>query len=350
MKTYRVLGLMSGTSLDGLDMALCHFQEENEKWSYQIEKAVTVPYSKHWKRKLEQAHTLNAFQLIEFHNEFGRNLGKSIQQHFSPETYDFIASHGHTVFHQTDMQLTLQIGNGACIAAQTGKTCINDFRTLDVALNGQGAPLVPIGDRLLFSDYDYCLNLGGIANISYEENGKRKAFDICPVNMPFNFLCSKYLNIPFDKNGTLAKSGQIDQSLLTQLSALSYYKQEAPKSLGREWFEDKFMPILEKSEASLNNKLRTLIEHICLEISKHISADSKILVTGGGAHNAFLIQELQKKSKAQVIVPEKDIVDYKEALVFAFLGVLRFRNENNCLASVTGAEKDSCGGIIHWMD
>jgi len=347
METYRVIGLMSGTSLDGLDMALCHFSKIDKQWKYEIKKAYTIPYPKTWINKLTKAHKLDALEFIKVHNEYGRYLGKTIQKHFEAHSYDFIASHGHTIFHQTNRRVTFQIGNGASIAAETGKTCISDFRTLDVALNGQGAPLVPIGDKLLFADYDYCLNLGGIANISYEKDNSRMAFDICPANMPFNYLCQKSLNIPFDKNGAIAKSGRVNTGLLKELSDLAYYSQEAPKSLGREWFEDCFLPIIENTESSLNDKLRTLTEHLCLEVKRCIDPGKSMLITGGGAHNTFLIQKMKEITKLNIEVPNSMLIDYKEALVFAFLGVLRHRNEVNCLASVTGATHDNCGGVIH---
>jgi len=218
---------------------------------------------------------------------------------------------------------------------------------MDIALGGQGAPLVPIGDRLLFSEYDFCLNLGGFANISFESENKRIAYDICPVNIILNELASK-TGVAFDKDGEIGKSGTIHSELLNTLNNISYYHQKHPKSLGKEWLTSNFSPFLEDFNIPLNDKIRTLYEHISHQITNSITiGNAKILITGGGAHNVFLIDLLKQKTKANIVIPTNEIIDFKEALVFAFLGLRRLRGEINCLASVTGAVKDCSGGIIH---
>lgn len=351
MKEYNVIGVMSGTSLDGVDIAFCKIINSSNKWAYHIEKASTYAYSAEWIKRLSNLENETAFNFVKTHIEYGHFLGNLIKT-FINENFlkiDFIASHGHTIFHQTDKRITTQIGDGASIAAETKKIVVCDFRILDVALNGQGAPLVPIGDKFLFNDYDFCLNLGGFSNISFDKNNERIAFDICPVNIILNYL-SKELNIDFDHNGSIAEKGSLNESLLKKLNELEFYKKTPPKSLGKEWLYNEFIPIIEKFEIPIEDKLRTITEHIAIQINlaSDFIKNKKILVTGGGAYNKFLIQRISSQTNHQIIIPDSKTVEFKEALVFAFLGVLRMREEVNCLKSVTGAEKDSVGGAVYY--
>jgi anhydro-N-acetylmuramic acid kinase len=348
--SYHVLGLMSGTSLDGLDVAICTFELSGQKWHYAIEKTTTYPYSPGWKKKLSEAEHLSGIDLILLHNEYGELIGKYVNQFLdhSNSKIDFIASHGQTIFHQPKKGLTLQIGNGANISAITGITTICDFRTLDVALGGQGAPLVPIGDELLFGDFDFCLNLGGFANISYHEEGNRIAFDICPVNILINQLVSER-NLSFDPEGSIGRKGNVSTNLLNELNSLAFYQKPGPKSLGKEWVWNQVLPIINRHKLSLEDTLRTIYEHIIFQTRQILQNKSEgtMLTTGGGAHNQFLMELFQQYLKIKIVIPSKEIVDFKEALIFAFLGVLRFRNEVNCLCSATGARMDNIGGIIY---
>jgi anhydro-N-acetylmuramic acid kinase len=347
MQRYKGLGIMSGTSLDGLDIALCEFVYSTN-WEFTIEKASTINYSDYWISKLSNAHKLSGIDLSILHKEFGRFIGTSAKEFLSETNsqIDFIASHGHTVFHQPKNRLTLQIGDGAEIAAITNIKTVSDFRSLDVALGGQGAPLVPIGDKLLFSDYDYCINIGGFANISFEKDEKRLAYDISPANIILNLLAQK-LNKDYDKDGLLGQEGSIDQNLLKSLNKIDYYKLPYPKSLGREWLNDTFIPIIDNSDTSTINKISTTYEHIAQQISNSIKKEySKILITGGGAYNKHLINLIKEKTSSKIIIPNQQIIEFKEALIFAFLGLLRINKQNNTLASVTGATKDSSGGAI----
>lgn len=350
MKKCRAIGLMSGTSLDGLDIALCEFERKDESWKSTIVKAETHPYNDEWKHKLLEAHTINGYDLTKLDIEYGHLLGSIVKKFCNSHKnkIDFVSSHGHTVFHNPKDGVTLQIGNGAAIAASSGISTISNFRILDVMLQGQGAPLVPIGDMMLFGEYDYCLNLGGFANISYNWYKKRIAFDICPVNIVKNKLSGE-LGLEFDKNGIEASKGIVQQNLLKALNKIDYYQLNAPKSLGREWVENSFFPVLNSFDFSVNDKLRTVSEHIAFQISKSITGSSSksVLITGGGTHNLFLIDLLQKKINAKIVIPDKQTVDFKEALVFAFLGLMRVREEKNCLASVTGSKHDNLGGIIY---
>ncbi len=352
---YKVIGLMSGTSLDGLDIAYCYFEKKNETWSFSIEKTESIDYTPEFKEKLKNTVHIEASKLLAFHNEYGSWLGGKVKDFVDKNNIevDFIASHGHTVFHQPEIGLTYQIGSGQHLANASGQKVICDFRTNDVALGGQGAPLVPIGDQLLFGEYDFCLNLGGISNISFENTEKRIAYDISPVNMLLNHICKK-IDLDYDKGGKIAATGAINNDILDQLNALTYYQLPFPKSLGYEWFEKKVIPIIDNSEDSVKNLLHTSVHHIATQIATVIKntqkKNAKILVTGGGAKNDFLIETLQDKVKdfAEIIIPSEEIIDFKEAMIFAFMGVLRDINEINCLKSVTGAIKDSSSGVIYY--
>ncbi|MDX1286009.1 MAG: anhydro-N-acetylmuramic acid kinase [Draconibacterium sp.] len=343
----KAIGVMSGTSLDGLDLAAVEFLLEEGKWNFNLTAAETIPYTSDWEHKLQQAPFLSGEELTELNSNYGRLLGKEIKNFVTEKKIspDLIASHGHTVFHRPDKGYTLQIGNGADIAAITNTLTISDFRIGDVALGGQGAPLVPIGDKLLFSEYDYCLNLGGFANISFEKDKRRVAFDNCPVNFVLNHFAHK-LGKPYDKDGDLGRKGIVNKELLEKLNNLSYYQDNNPKSLGREWVEQEFFPILNKTDIPDIVKLRTLYEHIAIQIARTTSGEGKMLVTGGGAFNKFLIERIENYTSTKTVIPTKEIVEFKEAIIFAFIGVLRYKRINNCLSSVTGASKDSCGGIV----
>lgn len=343
---------MSGTSLDGLDIAYCEF-EKHKKWNYRITIAETLPYSNLWRGKLSSAFTKSTKEIARLDIEYGTFIGKKITEFIKKNKLkpDFVSSHGHTVFHQPERKLTLQIGNGKRIADACRLPVVYDFRTGDVALGGQGAPLVPVADKFLFSQYAFCLNLGGIANISFDNSsGERIAYDICPANLVFNTL-SNELGKTFDKNGKIASRGMVNTKLLSDLNALDFYKMDPPKSLGREWIEQKFFPVLNASPIAMHDKMRTAAEHFVIqivqEVNSRLSASGcRMLVTGGGAYNKFFLKRLSKHTNCKVVLPDDIIIQFKEAMAFAFLGVLRIRNEINVLKSVTGARCDSSAGKI----
>jgi anhydro-N-acetylmuramic acid kinase len=347
--TYFVIGLMSGTSLDGLDLAFCEFNLVNGRWSYEIGHAETTPYSGNWKERLSNLESGTALDFVTTDIEFGHLLGRLTRDFIIKHDLhpDFISSHGHTIFHQPENKITAQIGRGSAIAAETGLPVICDFRSLDVALGGQGAPLVPIGDQLLFNSFDYCLNIGGFANISFEKDGKRVAFDICPANIVLNQL-AKTLGLEYDPDGIHAGRGMINQSLLDKLNALPFYGEPAPKSLGKEWVVEHVFPLLKNEESDANDLLSTFCEHIAMQVAKAATGNhqQKLFTTGGGALNKHLINRVRIYTGPEIIIPDTNSINYKEALIFAFLGVLRWRNEINCLKSVTGASRDSSGGAI----
>lgn len=347
---YHILGIMSGTSLDGVDLAMCHFDYSDKGWQYRIERAHTVHYSEEWRKRLKHAMQLNGLELTLLDYELGQYFGQLAKEFIRDCGIrpDFISSHGHTIFHRPSQGYTLQIGKGSAIAALTKQPVVCDFRSLDVQLGGQGAPLVPIGDALLFSDYDFCLNLGGISNISFDMMGERQAFDICPANMPLNELASQ-LHLPYDADGAMARKGKVHSSLLHTLNDLSFYKHEPPKSLGKEWYDHEFYPLLKASGHSPEDLLATTVEHIAIQIGQVLQGwRGKMLITGGGAWNSYLIERLQDHTEVECVVPDAHTVNFKEALIFAFLGLLRWHVQTNTLSSVTGANTDSIGGAIYW--
>lgn len=355
-KSYRAIGLMSGTSLDGLDLACCLLQPSAKGYDYRIEKAVTVPYPAHWQERLPELVRASALQLQEAHIQLGRYMGEEVRKFIDSHSLrpDLVCSHGHTIFHQPARGFSLQIGDGYQLMLHSGCRVVNDFRSLDVALGGQGAPLVPIGDELLFGEYDFCLNLGGIANVSARSGGRRVAFDICPANMVLNSL-ARQKGKAYDEGGQLASAGREDTALLEELNKLDFYRQSGPKSLGYEWVSSTVFPLLQSSPLSTPDLLHTFCRHIAgqirLALQPFSSLETKqLLLTGGGAYNRFLarlIGEELSPLNIEVIIPARQLVEFKEALVFALLGVLRIRQEVNCLASVTGARHDSCGGILY---
>lgn len=345
---YKVIGVMSGSSLDGVDLAYCEFWLKDHKWNFRIFQTQTIPYPDHWFKKLKGLHRKNIQEIREVDIEYSNYISQLINNfiHNNKLTIDFISSHGHTVLHQPENKLTLQIGNGKIISEICGADVVSDFRSKDVELGGQGAPLVPVGDMYLFSEYKYCLNLGGIANISIKENKKITAFDICPCNLILNYLAEKKEKL-YDENGDMSAQGVINKELLTELNRFNFFSLHPPKSLGKESIEKYFFPILDKYYCSIEDKLASCIEIISSQICNNINTKNSMLITGGGALNKFLIKKIKKKQPfIKVVIPNQKLVKYKEALIFALLGILKIKNEINCLSSVTGAVKDSCCGVI----
>ncbi len=348
---YSILGLMSGTSLDGLDLAFVQFTQEDSVWRYRIQVAETISYSPDWVKELSEGINLTEPELASLNERYTvllANLALAfIDKHqLKP---DAICSHGHTIKHQPHLGYTLQIGNLPQLAALLPFPIVCDFRVGDVALGGQGAPLVPIGDELLFSNYNFCLNLGGFANVSTNTQGNRIAFDICPVNTVLNYFAQK-LGLEYDAGGAVAATGIVNEQLLADLNALSFYESAHPKSLGIEFVNREIMPILNAYSLAIPDVLRTFVEHISNQISLHIKRfdGRSVLITGGGAYHEFLISRLRKAlPDCELTVPDDLTVAFKEALIFGFLGVLRLRNEVNVLASVTGARHDHSSGVVY---
>lgn len=347
-ETYHIIGVMSGTSLDGIDLAEISFNYSEEKWHFEILAAETVPYSSFWKDKLREAVNFSEEKLERLDFKYTEKLSEEISKFIKKnniQEIEAVCSHGHTILHRPEKGLTYQIGNLPRISKIIGKTVVCDFRVQDVELGGQGAPLVPIGDKLLFPEYDYCLNLGGFANCSFEKNGERIAFDICPANIVLNKYAEK-LGKDFDEGGKIAASGKVDNNLLQKLNELSFYNVKPPKSLGLEWVTENIFPLLEASEISSENILRTFTEHIAFQLANQFSKNASVFITGGGVYNSFLIVRLKDLASIEVVIPSAEIVEYKEALIFGLLGVLKLRDDVNCLSSVTGASMDHSSGKI----
>ena len=342
---------MSGTSLDGLDIAYCEFEEQSGNWSYKIIEAETVPYSEEFRKRVIAIENASAVEFSLFDVELGHYFGRLTREFIDKHslTPDFVCSHGQTIFHQPDKGYTTQIGNIAAICSQVRMKTIGDFRTLDVMLGGQGAPLVPIGDLLLFADYTNCLNIGGFSNISHKQEGGITAFDICPVNIVLNHLCGK-IGLPFDKDGEIAANSAVDNKLVEKLNALPYYEsKKTGKSLGKEWVLSNVFPLLECSGLSIESQIASYTLHAAEQISRNI-LPGRTLVSGGGAYNTHLLNLIRHFSQSEITIADKITTDYKEAMIFAFLGVLRERKQVNCLASVTGAKQSSCGGsVVQWI-
>ena len=355
---YRVIGIMSGSSLDGLDIAFVELEENGGKWSYEIREAECQPYPEDWIKRLKQAIHLNARDYQLLHCDYGHYIGKEVMRFIDTHQLHYkvslIASHGHTTFHMPERKMTAQIGDGAAIASETQLPVVTDLRAIDVAFGGQGAPIVPVGEKLLLGDYRYFLNLGGIANISMNAE-KYIAFDICPANRVLNMLVAEK-RLDFDDGGKLARTGSVDPVMLDKLNDLDYYKQSHPKSLANDFGTDVIFPLLKNSGLSTEDLLRTYVEHIAFQIKssiKNISASvqgpTKLLATGGGAMNTFLVERLKEQLQSLEIsieIPDEKLIQYKEAMVMALMGVLRWRQENNVMSSVTGANRDSVGGAL----
>ena len=358
---YRAIGIMSGSSLDGLDIAFVEFQENAGKWQYEILEAACYGYTEEWAGRLKNATSLTALDYQLLHTDYGHYIGQQVNRFIGEFNLHYkvslIASHGHTTFHLPSKKMTAQLGDGAAIAAETELPVVSDLRAMDLALGGQGAPIVPIGEKLLFGPYNYFLNLGGIANISFNHD-RYIAFDICPANRVLNLL-SMQEGKPFDEGGNMAASGKKNEELLDLLNQLDYYKRPYPKSLANDFGTDIVFPIIQKNGLNTADALRTYVEHVAQQIEKSIrqlhspgqTNNARLLATGGGAHNRFLVSKLQEKlqpSGIEVVVPDARLIDYKEAVVMALIGVLRWRQEYNVFSSVTGASRDSIGGAL-WI-
>jgi anhydro-N-acetylmuramic acid kinase len=349
---YKVIGIMSGTSLDGLDIAYCQFKSTLKGWKASIIHAETISYSSRWLKELAAVHTLSGEALIALDVAYGDYIGQKANEFIQRNQLrgiHFIASHGHTIFHQPARKFTFQLGNGNAIHAATGLPVVYDFRMLDVTLGGQGAPLVPVGDKFLFSDYDVCLNLGGIANLSLDVQRQRRAYDVCFANMGLNYLANKK-GKSFDASGAMASEGEMNNAMMKSLTKIYSTIHVKRPSLGREMFETKIKPLLDDESISLPDRLRTFTESIAEQIVGDLLSYKRkmnVLCTGGGAYNSFLISRMLNYAgdDIQFILPEDDVIKFKEAMVFAFLGILRVRGKVNVLKSVTGASRDNSGGL-----
>lgn len=356
---YRTIGLMSGSSLDGLDIVFVEFLETSGQWNFDIKAADCYAYSGDWKKRLQNATSLNASDYLLLHTDYGHYLGREINRFIEEKDLHYktglISSHGHTTFHMPSFKMTAQLGDGAAIASETKLPVVSDLRSLDLAFGGQGAPIVPIGEKLLFADYSMFLNLGGIANMSFKLPEKYIAFDICPANRVMNLLSAE-VGKEYDAGGEIAVTGAIHTGHLQKLNTLEYYQLGYPKSLDNQFGTDIVFPLVKSFNLSVQDALRTYVEHIVFQIKNQaaknqLDGHQKMLVTGGGAFNDFLVKRLKEELhqlNIEIVIPDENIIQYKEALIMALIGVLRWRQEYNVMSSVTGAERDSIGGAV-WI-
>ncbi len=356
---YKVIGLMSGSSLDGLDIVFTELQETAGKWHYEIINSVCIEYDKTWQKKLREAIDLKAIDYQLLHTEYGKFIGEKINEFIEANNLqhkvNLVSSHGHTTFHLPEKKMTHQLGEGAAIASETKLPVISDLRSMDIGFGGQGAPIVPIGEKLLFIDYNYFLNLGGIANLSIHKEANVIAFDVCVANRVFNMLAEEK-GVPYDDEGTISARGKINMTLLEKINSLEYFKLPYPKSLANGFGTDLIFPIIKSFEINTEDALATFTEHICIQIKNSLEPFKKeekqpLFITGGGAFNTFLIGRLRKKLDEinfEIHIPEDEVVKYKEALIMALLGILRWREQYTVLASVTGASRNSIGGAM-WL-
>lgn len=362
---YRVIGTMSGSSLDGLDIAFVELQESFGRWTYTMRQSACYAYSGEWAEKLTKAKHLNGLDYQLLHTDYGHYTGQQIHRFIQENNIQYqvqlISCHGHTVFHSPEGRMTAQLGSGAAIAAETGINVVSDLRAMDIALGGQGAPIVPIGEKLMFGEYMYFLNLGGIANISLNLPDQYIAYDVCPANRVLNMLAKK-AGVAYDDEGRLAEEGEVNDTVLGLLDELEYYRLPYPKSLSNDFGTDVIYPLIHHRSTHINEDLRTYVEHICQQVANAVARlqhdfsltgkpDQQMLITGGGAKNKFLVDRLREVlavTGINVTVPSVELVDFKEAIIMALIGVLRWREEYNTLSSVTGASRNSIGGAV-WI-
>ncbi len=346
---------MSGSSLDGLDVAACLLTAENGQWYYHMEAAHTYPFPDSLRLALQKAGGKASGEDVDTADaqlgQFSAACVRTFLNDYDVTVPLLIAQHGHTLVHAPAEGYSLQIGNAAVLANSTGIPVVSNFRNADIAAGGQGAPLVPICDELLFNDYAFCLNIGGIANVSMRIQGERIGYDICPANQLLNFLALEK-GLPYDAGGKIAASGQINNQLLTALEEQPYYRLAPPKSLDNGYVQQAFLTLLQQFDIPLEDKLRTCTEHIALRISQSfLSAGAtqkdRILISGGGAFNTFLVERIQMLSDIPIPLPDRKVIEYKEALAMALMAALFWRKENNCIPSVTGARQAVCSGTLH---
>jgi anhydro-N-acetylmuramic acid kinase len=351
-----ILGVMSGTSCDGLDLALCRFVGEFPQVDFEVLSAHCFEYSAEWREKLQNAMHLSALDLTILEDQWSRKVANNILTFIedAPEKPELIGFHGHTIFHQPHNGFTVQMGSGATLSRLTRIDTICNFRQQDVALGGQGAPLVPMGEKWLFVAYAGFMNLGGFSNVTQrieEEDGSETmiAYDVCALNIVLNKLCGE-LNLPFDAEGKIAARGSISSDLLIALNEIKYFQSGKKGSLGLEWVEKDVLPVIEQYRETKSLSIETIIatftEHCAIQCSNAMP-DGRYLLSGGGTHNITLIDSIRKHSNAQIEVPNKLLNDFKEAIIFAFLAGLRASELPNTLTSVTGASRSGSNGAYY---
>lgn len=356
----KILGLISGSSLDGLDMAICQFDEQaTSQLEWEVIHTQTAGFPEGLLSRLVRSTELSTRELMELEVEFSKFCASESLDFLTKAkcSVDYIASHGHTVFHYPEDGYTVQIGKGSIIAELTGIPSISDFRSNDIALRGQGAPLAPIVERYLYPGYNVYFNLGGIANFSIHEKSNIRSIDSCPCNQVLNFLISAN-GLPYDDRGRVARSGKVNDQLLKEWSSLEYFKLSGPKSMDNSWVHQIFIPVMNKYHLSMKDALATMVEFTALQLSKDISKLLQLdsitqmsgFVTGGGAYNDYLLERMTyhfQKLGLSLEVPDAQTIEFKEAILMSLMGYLRILERPNTIPTVTGAAKMSIGGAVY---
>lgn len=346
-----ILGLMSGTSMDGMDAALCHFSDENAiDWKIRYFKCFDYPeHLKVLMQKAQDSPSTEHLTAAEMgYAQWCIEIIEEVKAWAYEEDIEIhgVGIHGQTLFHQPEQKLTYQAGVLPIIAKETGLVVVGNFRIQDVLLGGQGAPLVPFGDQLLFSGYEGCLNLGGFANLSKGNptlgEGVLAAFDIAPANIVLNELAS-LLGHPFDNGGEIARKGMLNGWILDQLDSLEYYEHNGPKSLGVEWVEKFIDPIIYTVDPQ--TALATYTEHLAQQIVNQLPS-GKTLVTGGGAFNQYLMERIELLG-GNCELANPILIEAKEALIFALLAHQRLLGRANVYGHTTGSGMTHSSGVIH---
>lgn len=382
-----IVGLMSGTSLDGVDAALIKILDGKDGLQIELVKYLSVPYSRELK---EQLGELCIPEMARINKISGMNMYlaeifsevtlKVVQQAgLTPSDILLVSSHGQTIFHQPvpinmegrDIISTLQIGDISVLAERTGITTVGDFRTRDMAVGGSGAPLVPYADYMLFANENYgrvIVNIGGIANITVLSKGGTAADVIAYDTGPGNMIIDAFVSWAtagrefFDRNGKIARQGTVNERWLNKLLEHTYFEQNYPKSTGREMFGVHFARELwQEAESlfmSLEDRIATVTALTAKTIAKEILNHGKsahikeVLISGGGRFNQTLfnrIQEYLSKEISVVGIEEYGMnADAKEAVIFALLGYQCFKKRTNNLPTATGATKEVVMGKIAW--
>lgn len=352
-KIYEGIGVMTGTSLDAIDLAYCRFEEQNDSYVWVCLLAESIEIEARWRDRLmalpQQTAEIYAKTHVYLAHYLGKNIANFIHKHqLRPQ---FVAVHGQTIFHQPHKNFTAQIGDGETLVSYLQCPLVCNFRNKDVALGGEGAPLVPLGEKYLFPDTRLFLNLGGFANVSYGQ----QAFDIAPCNLVLNALLRAFNpDADYDRGGQIARAGKLLPELLAALNALPYYRQKAPKSLGSEWVEQQLFPIFAAYKPELADGLHTFCEHLAQQTAASVEQlgvqHEQLLITGGGRHHDYLMERLGHHLEPlhiSIAETSDELVDFKEAIIFAFLGLRALTGKPNTLKSVTGARQDAVCGSVH---
>lgn len=348
---------MSGSSLDGLDIGIIDIIKKGNELSYEVIRCDTIEYSTEWKKSLTSLPNASAKELANNDMAYSRYMSELIRSFLKEEDQiDYVSLHGHTLFHEPENGFTYQLGNGGVLSARLGLPVVCDFRSKDIGLGGKGTPLAPIVDSYFYNEYEVLINLGGICNLTFLSKKETIAWDVCPCNQLLNFLSEK-MNLAYDKDGLIARNGKLNLDFLNILEKNPYYSEKYPKSLDNQYIKQNIIRELDSYTIPLEDQLHTTCIFVARQIkaaiqmavkSLEVAWPEKILITGGSAHNAFLIQCIKEHCAPSVVsIPDETIINYKEIILMALCAYLRVNNQENTLSEVTGSSRNSIGGAIY---